>query len=122
MTDVSLTTTAAKFNANQETGSLLIGAKTTALGGIENTESVTQTNKIDTTRVSVDVHHASVDVISAAEQVKEAGSALPEKSHLVFPVEYLSFVRLRIFRSLKQNQSLGNHDFYFQMTSNHPFL
>ena len=76
MTDGSLTTTAAKFNANEETGSLLVGAKTTNLGGIENTETVTNNNKTDTTRISVDVHHASVDVISAAEQVKEAGSAV----------------------------------------------
>lgn len=76
MTDGSLTTTAAKFNANQQTGSLLIGAKTTVLGGVEDTETVTQSNKTDTTRISVDVHHAAVDTISAAEQVKEAGSAL----------------------------------------------
>lgn len=76
MTDGSLTTTAAKFNANQQTGSLLIGAKTTVLGGVEDTETVTQSNKTHTTRVSVDVHHAAVDTISAAEQVKEAGSAL----------------------------------------------
>ena len=76
MTDGSLTTTAAKFNANEDNGSLLIGAKTTVLGGIENTETVTQSNKTDTTRISVDVHHAAVDTISAAEKVKEAGSAL----------------------------------------------
>ena len=76
MTDGSLTTKTAKFNASEKTGSLLIGAKTTNLGGIENTETVTNKNKTDTTRLSVDVHHASVDVISAAEQVKKAGSAV----------------------------------------------
>ena len=76
MTDGSLTTKAAKFNANEKTGSLLLGAKTTNLGGIENTKTVTNNNETDTTRLSVNVHHASVDVISAAEQVKEAGSAV----------------------------------------------
>ena len=40
MTDGSLTTKAAKLNFNQDTGSLLIGAKTTILGGIENTETI----------------------------------------------------------------------------------
>ncbi|WP_227681245.1 beta strand repeat-containing protein [Psychrobacter alimentarius] len=76
MTDGSLTTKTAKFNANEETGSLLIGAKTTNLGGIENTETVTNNNKTDTTRLSVDVHHASADLAVAAEQVKDAGSAV----------------------------------------------
>lgn len=76
MTDGSLTTKAAKFNANEKTGSLLLGAKTTNLGGIENTETVTNNNKTDTTRLSVNVHHSAVDTISAAEQVKEAGSAV----------------------------------------------
>lgn len=76
MTEGSLNTINATFNANEETGSLLIGAKTTKLGGIENTETVTQNNKTDTTRIGVNVHHASVDVIRAGEQVKEAISAV----------------------------------------------
>ncbi|WLP95811.1 hemagglutinin repeat-containing protein [Psychrobacter sp. M13] len=76
MTEGSLNTINATFNANEETGKLLIGAKTTVLSGIENTQTVTQSNKTDTTRISASVHHIAADLVSAGEQVKEAGSAL----------------------------------------------
>ncbi len=76
MDDGSLTTTAAKFNANTKTGNLLLGSKTTVLDGIENTQTITNENTTDTTRISAEVRHVAVDSVKAAEQVKEATSAL----------------------------------------------